>query len=404
MMIEIAQSVFSSTLHRRIRVLAILVLPKRSGSSGVLFLVPLLLMAGEGRCAADQKPDVAAAFAAIRENGERLRSGIYNATGTLEQVPSGLARDPDSPTDVIPAKINETIEGAFDHVQGKLHQSRIRLQFAGSQPVKFGKWTKSWLILRPERSIQARMNDPDGIANAAIKAPITAKEAPGYFRPVFDTRILCLTGVKGLNKSFEDLIDDFETTEFEIIDDGLDIIHLRADVPIPETNGGGERFEIWIDPQQGHQPIRYMVTQGPLSGLGEISKPVTKSETSWTEINGVWVPETVLLYSRSPEWGQQFHIAFTWQSVNEPVPESWFTWEGLDLPDRSQVADRSVVDDVIIPVAIVGKSLEREVARPLQESARPENSRAIWWLILANVIIVGVAIGWILRRRVRTKP
>lgn len=367
--------------------------------SGILVLVTAVRLAEASDAPSAQGSDRPAALAAIRENGERLRSGIYSAVGTLEHTPTQLGKHSAALTDQSPVMIEESIEGAFDHEEGKFHFSRLRNQIAGEKSVKFGMWTKSWIILRPENSIQARMNKSDGIASVSIATPVMPQTAPAFFQPVFDVRILGMTGVKGLKSSFDDLLRGFEETAFEEVSDGGKLVRLRADIPVGDTNYG-ERFEIWLDPAQGYQPIRYTVTQGVFTELETSDQLVTKSETSWIQIEGVWVPRTVELFSRSPEWDELLRLAFDWKSVNEPVQESWFTWEGLDLPDGSQVADTSIVNDVIVPVAIIGKSMERDTQH-IAEGQHHERSWRMWILLLVNLIVVGVLLGRYLRRRIK---
>lgn len=83
--------------------------------------------------------------------------------------------------------------------------------------------------------------------------------------------------------------------------------------------------------------------------------------------------------------------------MNEPVPESWLTWEGLDLPEGSQVADRSIAENVIVPVAIVGKSMDQELPPGSDETGGAGGVR--WVLVIANVIAAGLVLGWLLRRQ-----
>ncbi|MGD9856865.1 MAG: hypothetical protein AB7U20_18105 [Planctomycetaceae bacterium] len=346
----------------------------------------------------DQPPEPAALLAGVRENGERLRSGIYSATGTLEHTPVRLDKEAKTATPQPAAILEETIQAAFDHDQGKLYFSRLRRHASGERSAKFSEWRHSRLILRPEKSILVFMNRPDGIAKVSIAAPVTPQAALKYFQPVFDVRTLCLKGAEGLGDSFENTVGAYESVanSFRILGDRDDIIHLQGDFPVAESQYA-ERFEIWIDPRQGYQPIRYTVRVRENSESGKILEPNRTSETSWTQVKDVWVPKTVDLYSSAVRWDERLKLAITWESVNEPVPESWFTWEGLDLPEHSRVADTSIVDNVIVPVATVGKSMEEEVPLGVHEIGGYGTVR--WLLILVNIIAAGLLLGWFLRRR-----
>lgn len=340
------------------------------------------------------EPAATAILAAIRENGERLQSGHFTARGVLEHRPFLTGERAGEVDNAATTHVEESLEVVFDHQTARLHFARIRSKQSGTQDVKTGNWSKSVLILSPDVSIQVRMNRPDGIANVTLENPVAPESAPGYFQPVFDARSIPLTGVKAMRTPFADLMDGFERTPFQGLESSSELVRLRADMRV-EDSEFGERFDLWVDPAQGHQPIRYSVTQGKLTELDQAAHPVLKSETSWSQRGEVWVPETVDLYSRSPRWEEQFRLALVWHSVNEPVPDSWFRWEELELPKGTQVGDRSVVDGVIVPVAILGQSQQRDAA-----PARPQKTTSYWMpLVLANVILFGVLLGIALRKR-----
>ena len=93
----------------------------------------------------------------------------------------------------------------------------------------------------------------------------------------------------------------------------------------------GFETTVWFKDEAGYLPLRmerrYLWYHG-------VSNPQERGETTWTQVSGVWIPKTAVL-EQSLMTGRHIKIelAFDWESVNEPVPQSLFEAGSL-LPPR----------------------------------------------------------------------
>ncbi|MBN2021946.1 MAG: hypothetical protein JW809_04065 [Pirellulales bacterium] len=94
-------------------------------------------------------------------------------------------------------------------------------------------------------------------------------------------------------------------------------------------------FTTWFNQKQGCSPIRTELRMGAMS-----SPPIQRSETTWKETHGVWVPATFVgedydsagkAPTREMEW------TFQWESVNGLVPDRHFTAAGMGLPPETRI-------------------------------------------------------------------
>jgi len=100
--------------------------------------------------------------------------------------------------------------------------------------------------------------------------------------------------------------------------------------------GNVAEFTLAIDGKNGFTPIRMRQCDAP------DRPPRTSSETTWVQIGDVWVPKTFRIEVRDVKGNSirsSCMLSFEWESVNEPVPDRCFTWEGLDLPRGTIVFD-----------------------------------------------------------------
>jgi len=174
----------------------------------------------------------------------------------------------------------------------------------------------------------------------------------------------------------------------------------------------------WIDTKRGFTPIR-MESRYRLPELGETQwrAPFQTHEIKWTQIADVWVPASYQIFYRMelpPEKDPEppdykytpryrtFHCeyAFEWESVNEPVDEAYFNYEGFDLPDGTKIADARAGELRVL--GVIGTRdravAERDLSNPLKSTT---TSRRVPTLLIINglALIIGAVVWWRVRRR-----
>ncbi len=155
-------------------------------------------------------------------------------------------------------------------------------------------------------------------------------------------------------------------------------------------------WEIWVDEIHGMTPIRSVRTE-----LKEGKRESSRSEVTWQRIHDVWVPSTfsIRMSSRST-MDRELSLIMNWESVNQPLEAKLFTARGLAEADQTiqVVADTSLGQVVIEPA--IQLPMPSVTISASMKPVKPDSSSRFWWIILANVIGVGVA-WWFIRRWAR---
>lgn len=378
------------SFRQRISAVASSVVSKRSAMVCVA-----LITATMAESSANDRRLAAEPLGIIRDNMFQLVSGEFQASGLFRR--SDLSGEN---VDVL----EETISGVFDHAADSSLVRRDRVRVEGSSRM-LDYHPMTWFVHRGDATIEVlgARGKQDGWS-VGIHPPRSSREASPFLQPVIDLRVMPLVRYQHLDISPDDLSGLFETAPVEASQDGeLTLLTLSDDTALSRW---------WCDPQQGGQVVRY--TQTPqrtaveerleqrlrsrgaehLMGLG---KPTAESTTTWREVNGVWVPATYHLDDEHMHSRISLTLSFQWTAVNETVDPAVFDWRSWPLPAGSRVVDVRLGVENQVTLQEVNRAHEVE----LPEKIELNDDRLSRWLILANVAVIGGAIGVMLRRRKR---
>ena len=115
--------------------------------------------------------------------------------------------------------------------------------------------------------------------------------------------------------------------------------------------GGAVRRSMYFDGARGFLPVRLRLTGVPVPALPDWGQGMMlESRTTWTRVNGGWVPESYHVEDYQTSWGEPdtFDAAFEWERVNGPVTPAETDWHAFDLPPRTRVYDRRLGERVLI--------------------------------------------------------
>lgn len=254
------------------------------------------------------------ALTALKDSRERLIAGIVRASGRAQSGDYLRTIDFYNAFDV-PAG-NYRIDQTETVLNGPNDPALLRgvtIRYARNEKSStFSKARSSVTIDRPERQ-------PD----------------PAF--KTFDVRAIgiLLYADFSLGTSFEELISHLMSQEITGFNrDAVGLCKITWEF--------GESRELqrmlWLDASRGYSPVR-QETRYRKSEQDAWSGVKILSETTWREIDGAWVPQTYVLEDRFNVRVKKYELAFDWESINEPVPEEVFSWEGFDLPIGTAIVD-----------------------------------------------------------------
>jgi hypothetical protein len=194
--------------------------------------------------------------------------------------------------------------------------------------------------------------EADPWRHAAVQSP--DKRPPQWAKP-FDVRVLGLdywatfvSGFRGRNgeRAFA-FYDKVLVDEVSQVSDGVYRFRLHNAM---EKNA---RLTLFIDAKHGVTVVR-MEHQRRSKTPAEDGwdEPFDQCELTWKELSGVWVPQTLVASNRQGKGIlEEYHLAFAWESVNQPVDDVVFTVKGLEPEPLTYVIDsrsgKPVTTDII---------------------------------------------------------
>ncbi|QDT42646.1 hypothetical protein Pan241w_27330 [Gimesia alba] len=196
--------------------------------------------------------------------------------------------------------------------------------------------SRSIYVKTPEYSIHTegnntgvRINDPD-------------YKPYGYFSP-FDIRVIGLINdselLYGMSRSgsrwfLPGVLQMYQSYELERI-----TRHSEGVYEVTWFFGKSNEFKLvlWIDELHGFTPTKYSVYRKTGTPKRFDSKPAIKSEITWKEIESVWVP--VAFNTDSQFNHQRLEMKFEWLKINQPIPATVFTVDGMELPKGRRIED-----------------------------------------------------------------
>lgn len=358
---------------------------------------------GQERAGSKQTSSVSAeelfkyVLAGVRAQREKLRRGSYEAEGLKED---GIEGDKDFPRYSGAVRIFS----AFDYDQGLYRFDRCEPQLflkgSGAKPRKVT--LRMYYAQTKEQSIHCVY----GWGGETPEKPIvriwpSEHSVSEYLQPI-DVRSLGLGLWVSVHSSasLDAVLEVIQKRKLVSVDKQADGI-WRVVQQIRHPDGNISRFSFWFDETRGFSPVRMEVRFA-----GELAKvfpdPTEEVSVTWTQINNVWLPETVDLLQRSPSLKHQrvssYRLRFDWKTVNEPLPSDLFTVSGLSelVPDGTEVYDHRLGKPVL--VRVIEHKKQPQWAMPPEDSTKTEDNRYFLVVLLNLILIALVGAAWFFTR------
>ncbi|WP_146564826.1 hypothetical protein [Posidoniimonas corsicana] len=129
----------------------------------------------------------------------------------------------------------------------------------------------------------------------------------------------------------EHVLDGAELTA-EVADDGTHHVTWVTD------SSRNTKQEFWFDPARDYVPVRYAVVTRSHANA-EWKQPLEQGETTWREVNGIWVPATTEHNEPNSKHPRRRSYTFEWLSVNRALPPDTFDLQSVPLPPGVEVFD-----------------------------------------------------------------
>jgi hypothetical protein len=165
----------------------------------------------------------------------------------------------------------------------------------------------------------------------------------------FDVNALGLYGYLEFQegKPLEELLNDFRVVErCEVKEAGNGVVTLSQ--PFDESTTLSH-WEISIDTRRGFTPLRaQMIEYNKKTGVTAVTQ---SSDTTWSEINGAWVPKTFKIWcgSTNPKGVNVYHsqeFTFAFERVNEPIDDTEFSYKSFPASPDVAVIDETAQNPI----------------------------------------------------------
>ncbi|MCB9954038.1 MAG: hypothetical protein H6824_23935 [Planctomycetaceae bacterium] len=257
-----------------------------------------------------------------------------------------------------------------------------------------GPGLDSQCIVTPEQIIRAA----PAIDGAGV-TPIVSRLPPGSERVIikgcrpFDVRHLGVHPAlfSDLRIPFEDVVNSHLKliNESEIVVTQTPVL-LQAESTRRDTQFG-EKTVTWdYDPMQGGMLTR-------MTDVGAGGREEVEHRAWWEERSGVWVPvRTTYTDSQNGKVLKRIEYTMSWDAVNEPVDETLFTMESLDVPVGTGIYNhfRDPGGDGVLEGYVGGKRpAPPGLPRPVKLEPR-NNWRLSWTALLFgfNILVASIFI------------
>ncbi len=339
-------------------------------------------------------------WAGLKDNRERLRRGAFRVKGRkIDDDPRGRRLDSDM-----------TIFCAFDYDKDLFRFDRAEPEFFTKEPLvdrgqgpkaleeqgrKMRSDPKDWV----ERNVGGKWAKSEtqciswSIQGNSVSI-LRPHEEPDSSLRIFDVRTLGLLiwgNLVDRGTSWKDTCELYPELPLEAVQERKGLYRFRwvenASIPLRKT--------LWVDEAQGFSPVRLHTQEGQTSKDGiKWSEPDITSEVESVCIGGVWVPHTFRIETReSAPWFRSYQWTFAWESVNEPVAESLFTVEGMDLPKGTPVIDYRLGEPIL-----KGR-IGEEPSSTAGQTPLPGFLRryGLWLVVLGGVAVACILVYWRVR-------
>jgi hypothetical protein len=320
-------------------------------------------------------------LAGIRENREKMKSGMFRASGH-QSMPSSEA----------PFELK--LYCAFDWPSGRLRfngsrelppnqsrQPKVREKKAvdeAKEPMKVENVVqKSGVVFTPKEVIE--------FTGKTIRSfsPDQNEEVKGIKRRAFDIRALGMYGHVDFLEGiwFEDTwkrYKDRKPRDIQRDADGTWKINWEVKKPaLLET--------LWLEETKG-----FSVTRHEIRGKDKVDKlkwaePMITSHVTWTLYESVWVPKTFVLQTRvGVEKFMKFVFAIEWESLNTVIPDKVFTVDDFEISKRTAFLDMKTGHPIVVDVLnteVKGRSVATKTE--VYDSVSP-----FVWMFFMNIALV----------------
>jgi len=365
-------------------------------------------------------PDIAIfAISAIDGNFSKLKSGIYHARGILEISRERHSVEGAHRADVF---LDEYLVdqgwtsrserkllffSAFDYSKGQYRIDRRESaplvrnasdEMAGSIEPEMGRDSDAYnlfkWVLVPDSSIRFRSGSIASGPQVAV-VDVSAPRNISAFRPFLDIRSLSLISFDGLSrmgfpydqwklKMREDMVVDNATWQGDLL--GI-TFRIKNDTP-QDHPLGLYRSRYWFDRSRD-----FMVSRRETFINLPDAKPSEWTESSWQNISGVWVPDSFRAVRYYPERREELALSFSWETVDQPIPDSLFTWQRLDLGRGTKVLDARLSPEHPVEIAEIGRDQSKQI---IPEVARGRSTVKTILIYLNFCVLFVVCIGLVL--------
>lgn len=126
------------------------------------------------------------------------------------------------------------------------------------------------------------------------------------------------------------------------------------------------KLDVWIDGTKGYSPIRLERRFRTYKESNtKWPEPDSVSETTWAQIQGVWVPSTWKIdQRRQGKIKKAYALSFEWEAINSALDARLFTKEGFNLEKGTYLIDRQLNRPIVTgrigggPTYIAGEKLQ----------------------------------------------
>jgi hypothetical protein len=100
------------------------------------------------------------------------------------------------------------------------------------------------------------------------------------------------------------------------------------------------RINIVLDASKGYVPIEYQMQYGSRENDRDVwQDPWITEQLQWKSVNDHWVPVSIAIQTLNDDPIVREQLTIDWQSVNEPIPDRYFTEEDLDIAEGTVTFD-----------------------------------------------------------------
>ncbi len=174
------------------------------------------------------------------------------------------------------------------------------------------------------------------------------------------------------------------------------------------TTPKDRRLTIWVDAENGFTPIRLQWQHAKVFGsVDEWLDPFETQEVGWRKVENVWVPTSYRAISHipiplrgrgdenpPPTRSFQYDLSINWKSVNNPLDDSLFQYEAMDLPVGTAIVDTRSGDRERLGVTGI------DPGPPISLESRGR-SPWLWILVAGNILFLFGIVAYFLRRKNR---